>query len=435
MIQKKYYYKVYSNGLIYITTWSKDVISDPEFRTVINGGAGELKVDLARPYDNFGEGFDVSLGNRVELWTADNDRLGQSLIYALWDTAVWDASDYWDNPMLNWEKIYAGYISAYAPTIEDEKQYVEITLLGYVTEASYRINTDTSGNTTVTYTNTDPSTMLKNIIDNYRSNGGINLNYTGTTIQSTGDTATYTFQENTLQECFDRIVEMCPNGWFWFVDATGLVYLQQSRLNQADHQLTIGKDVSYLQTNKRIENLTNSLYIVGGNSGGTSYYWQYSRTGSIAQYGKFERKLQDGQVADSATADLIAARTLDNNQTPETRAVIRITDNNGENINQGANIEGFKIGDTVQIKNLNYGTKGQTRWGIGIWDSDVWDYTIASTTASILTIVSIQYYKTYIEIEASSRLPEVSKRIEQVNSTLNTQFQQDIPTSPTVRTA
>jgi len=110
-VHKRYYYKIYDTNLKYVTTWSTDVISDPTFRTVLNGGAGDLTVMLARKYDNFGENVDVALGNRVELWTADNDNLSNnSLASTLWDSAKWDV-DVWDNPIRSFVKLYTGVIS------------------------------------------------------------------------------------------------------------------------------------------------------------------------------------------------------------------------------------------------------------------------------------------------------------------------------------
>jgi hypothetical protein len=91
------------------------------------------------------------------------------------------------------------------------------------------------------------------------------------------------------------------------------------------------------------------------------------------------------------------------------------------------------VGDTIQVKNLKYGTKGKTLWNQFFWDVDVWDSTLSYVAADVLVIVSIQYYPDYIEIEAASRLPEITRRIEDVNSTLNTNFQANLPTAPVAR--
>lgn len=430
-IVKRYYYKIYSPNQVYITTWVNDVISDPTFRQVINGGAGELIIKLARPYDNFGEGSDVALQNRVELWVADQDNTtNNTAAVASWDSAVWD-TDLWDGSIRSFIKLYAGLLQDYAPVLDGDSQYIEVTVLGFVTEASYRILKDSSGNTQVAYNSYDPGTIMMNVIDKYRADGGINISYGSNTINLTGTVVSYTFNHNTLKECFDKIVELCPNNWYWYIDANGVVYLKQGTTTQANHVVTIGKDIGYLKTIKRSENMSNQVFVVGG--GSPNLFLQYGRSASISAYGKFERKIQDGRVTDASTADVMAKRELDRNDTPETRSIIRIIDNNGEDSGQGANIESFNIGDTIQIKNLKYGSAGRTYWDIGKWDIDVWDATLAYSTADISIIQAITYYPDYIEVEASSRLPEVAKRIEDINRNLDVQIQDSLPASPTIR--
>lgn len=428
-IIKRYYYKIFTQSGAYIKTWSGDVITDPEFRTVLNGGAGELKVKLARRYDNFGEGSDVKLMNRVELWEMDADNILNNRSNPLWDSSMWDY-DSWDNPTRSYVKIFSGYISAYSPIVDDETQYIEVTLLGFATEASYKIVKNLSGATQFTFTAQDPSTMLRTVIDYYRADGGSNISYTGSSIGNTGTTATYTFNEMTLQECINKIIEMTPSGWYWFIDANGVVNLKQIS-STADHSIIIGRDISYLESNRRAENIVNSVFIIGG--GTPPLYNRYDRTASINTYGRFERKIQDGNVTDNNTADAMAERYLDTFQSPETRAIIRIVDNSGK-LSGGQDIEDYQVGDTVQIKNLNFGAKGITYWDVGQWDVDVWDNTFQYTLASVLTIVSLSYYKTYIEIEVSSRLPEVTRRVEEVSKIADQMFQEGIPATPTSRT-
>jgi len=387
-------------------------------------------IRLARPFDNFGEGVDVSLQNRIECWVADGDNLANNAATdTLWDTAMWDV-DVWDSVLKSFVKLYSGYISAYAPVIDDQKQFVDVTVLGYVTEASYHIHQDTSGNTTISYVNKDPSYIMKDIIDQYRANGGINLNYSGTSVQSVGISVNYTFNHNTMKECFDAVLQLCPQGWFYYIDATNTLYFKQQS-TRADHTPAIGKDIGYMQAQKRVENIANVVYVVGG--GNPNLFNKYIRAGSVSTYGKFERKIQDGRVTDNTTSDYIAKSTLDTNQLPETRTILRIADDNGENTYAGEDIERYQVGDTIQIKNLNYGATGLTLLDVAKWDIDVWDAPLQFTTASVLIITSVQYEPDYIEIEASSRLPEISRRIEEVNKLANTTFQVNLPTVPTVR--
>ena len=427
MIQKSAFYKIYSVNQAYITTWSKDVISEPEIRTVINGGAGELKIQLGRPYDNFGEGLDVALQNRVELWIADGDNTQNNLsAITYWDTAIWD-TDYWDNAIQSFIKIYTGYISAYSPVLNDEKQTIDITVLGFTSEAAKRVIRDGSGNTTIAYNSYDPGAIMRSIIDLYRADGGTNINYLGNSISLTNSVVSYTFNNNTLKECLDKVVELCPEGWFWYMDANGIVNLKKQS-ETADHQVTIGKDINLMQTNKRIENMINVVYLIGG--GTPPLFNRYIRQTSVNTYGKFESKITDGRVIDTTTANIMAKAVLDRYDTPETRSVIRIVDNNGNDRDQGQNIESYYVGDTVQVKNLNYGSTSYSKWDVSLWDTDVWDATLQYSQADIMVIVSIKYKLDSIEIEASSRLPEVTKRIEDIKRNMDTLAQENLPTAP-----
>ena len=428
---KRYYYKIYDITGKYITTWHTDVLSDPQFRTVIQGGAGQLLIQLNRQYNNYGEGVDIVLQNRVEVWVGDADNLANNVLTStLWDVAKWDV-DYWDNILPSFVKIYTGYISQYTPILDGQQQYVQVTCLGYVTELSYRILTDGSGNTKITYTNQDPGVILKDIINKYQAQGNAHINYQGNSVQNTGVPVTYTFSGQTIKQCLDKLIQLCPDYWYYSIDANGIIYLQQQSI-VANHQLTIGKDINYFETNKRIENMVNSAYVIGG--GNPNLFNMYNRTGSITAYGLFASIIQDSKVTDNPSSDVIAKRVLDMYSTPETQIVMNIIDNNGENMNYGQNIESFIVGDTIQIKNFTYGKTGVTYWDSAIWDTSVWDATLSYTTSDILVITSIQYNPDFIQIEASSRLPEVSKSIADINTLLAVLINQNLPSAPTGRT-
>ncbi len=429
LVAKRFYYKIYTQSGTYVKTWSTDVVSYPSFRTVLNGGSGELEVKLARRYDNFGEGDDVKLMNKVELWVADEDNVDNNISEVLYDVSLWDV-DRWDTLVYSYRKIYTGYISAYSPMVDDEEQYINVVLLGYATQASFKVIKDQSGLTQFTLTSVDPAVAMRTVIDYYRADGNYEIDYTGTSIQLVGTAITYTFNEMTLQEAIDKIVEMTPYNYFWFIDANGIVNLKRLS-STADHTIKVGSDISYLESTRRAENITNVVYLIGG--GSPNLYNKYSRSASINTYGKFERKLQDGNVTDNDTADAMAKRYLDTFQEPETRAIIKIVDNCGVDRHKGQDIEDYQVGDTIQIKNLNFGAKGLTLWDVAQWDTDVWDNTFQYTLASVLTIVSLSYSMSSLEIEVSSRLPEVTKRVEQINKIVDQQLQEGIPTSPIIR--
>src|SRR4051812_29617647 len=106
-VLKRYQYKIYSATGQYITTWT-DVVNDPSYHVVINGGFVELDIKLARKTVDFGENSDVLFGNEVQVWCYDGDA----------PAGV---------------KIFSGYISRYDPRNDGPQEYVMVYCLGYHT--------------------------------------------------------------------------------------------------------------------------------------------------------------------------------------------------------------------------------------------------------------------------------------------------------------
>ena len=399
-VLKHFYYKVYSAG-VYVTTWTKEVISEPRFRYSINGGPGELTVELARAFDNFGEDVDVKLNNKVEVWVVDKDNVDVLLLYV-------------------------GYISGYRPVINEARESVIITVLGYVAELQRMILRDGSGNTTLAYNSYDPSQILTDVLDKYRAIGG-NLNYSAASVALTNTVVSYTFNTNTIKECLDKIIELCPVGWFYRIDPNGLVYLQPKNI-LADHNFTLGLEVEKLETFRRVEDVVNRVLFVGG--GNPALFRLYENNGSQLSYGLYEKKIVDQRVTLAATASTISNREINSKKDPEIRSTFTILDNNGP-AGRGYDIESIKVGQTLQVKNLKGDVQSSTLWDIAIWDTDVWDQTLATSAADILQILSLEYSPESIIIEASSRLPQIAKRIEDVNRNLEQSEMVNNPSAPT----
>lgn len=399
-VQKHYIYRVYDTG-VYKATWTQEVISEPQFTVNINGGAGQLKITLSRSFDDFGEDIDVKLNNKVNCYVIDSD-----------------------NP--NGLLLYSGYISGYQPMVREALEQVEITVLGYVAETQRIMLQDSSGNTTLTYNSQDPSNILKDIIDKYREQGGT-VNYNATSIQLTNTIVSYTFNANTIKEAIDKIIELCPVGWFWRIDPDDIIYLSPKN-SLADHTFTIGLHIENLATFRRIEDLVNRVYFIGG--GNPALFRKYENVSSQQTYGLYIKKIVDQRVTVAATAQTIANREINQKKDPEIRSIFDIIDNNGPQ-SRGYDIETIKVGQTLQVKNLKSGVKTITLWDQATWDSDVWDQTLATSAADIIQILSITYQPDSIRIEASSRLPQIAKRIEDVQRNLEVTQSVNNPSSPT----
>lgn len=399
-ILKHYYYKVYDSGT-YVATWTKEVISEPIFRANINGGAGELKIQLARPFDDFGEDEDVKLNNKVELYCVDND-----------------------NP--NGLLLYSGFIVGYEPTINETSETLNITLFSYVAQLQRMILRDGSGNTTLAYNSYDPAVILRDVIDKLRAQG-CELTYTNLTIPLTNTEVSYTFNANSGKECFDKVIELCPVGWFWRVDPNNVVYLQPMNIF-ADHEFTLGLEVEKLKTYRRVEDLVNQVLFIGG--GSPALFRKYNNTSSIDTYGLYEKKIVDQRVTVVATASIISNREINTKKDPEIRSTFDIIDNNGPS-GRGYDIETVQVGETLKVNGLSAGTRTVTYWDQALWDTNVWDQTLSTSAADVIQIISVQYAPDFIRIEASSRLPQIAKRIEDIQRNLEVTQSIENPSAPT----
>ena len=385
---KKYYYRIY-DGQTFVNAWSNEVLTLPTFRTVINGGASDITIRLARTFDDFGEGVDVKLNNRVEVWVSDREAPSGTLIYS-------------------------GYITGYRPVLEGSKEFVEVTIFSWIGELQRTMLRDGSGNTTITYSSQDPSTILQDIIDKYRVDGGF-INYDGTSIDLTGTSVSYTFNTNTVGEALKKVVELCPEGWYWRVTPQGIIHLH-AKSTVEDHSFTLRKNISKMSTFRRIEDMVNRVYFTGG--GEPPLYRLYENSGSIGTYGLYSKKIVDQRVTVVDTAEKISTRLINTKKDPEIRTRITIVDSNGQQSVQGYDIETVLVGQTMIIKGLTEDTKTVSLWDQMEWDVDVWDQTLASSANAVIQILSISYTSNTIDIEASSRLPEVPKRIEDINRNL-----------------
>lgn len=396
---KTYEYRIYDNDS-YVNTWVEEVVSDPSFRTIINGGASELTVRLAREFDNFGEDEDVKLNNRVDVWCFDREAP-------------------------NGVRIYRGYVSGYRPIVEGSNEYVEVTLLSYLAETSGIIVRGSDGSTQYAQNSLDPSTIMQNVVLRARDKGAL-LYFTEDSIDTTGTTVSYQFETDTARDAFDKIIELSPDGWYWYLDSDAFIQMH-AKPSSATHIFRVGREVAAMETWRRGEDIVNEVFFVGG--GDPQMFRYYKNDGSIDAYGRRGVKKIDQRVTNTGTADIIANRVINAKKDPEIRT--RVTINDSNNNLTGYDIESIKVGDTIQIGNLKQGIKTVTLWDVGQWDEDVWDQTLAYSAVSAVQILSVDYRPDQVVLEASSRIPEITKRIEDINRNAETTVLVNNPSSPT----
>ncbi len=402
--KKRFAYKMYYSSTDIRDVWGDEKITEPSFRSVINGGVGEVIVRITRKVDAFGEGEDIVLNRKIDILVYDRDQ-PQGLL------------------------LFRGFLASFSPVLDGDQEYLEVVILGYVVEAGLRILKDSDGYTALQYFSEDPGNIIKDIIDKHQADGG-NLNYTDDSIDLTETTVTYTYNVNTVKEALEKVVELAPEGWYFRIDPDGTVNFKV-KSTDADHKLYIGKDIYYMKPEKRIDNLRNTLYFVGGDpAGGPQLYRKYTRSSSVSSWGLKEEKWTDQRVTRTDTADIKAERWLDDREEPAIRTILRVFDNGGEDPDKGYDIESIKPGNTISIENLKSSQKAVAYWDQSSWDSSKWDYEISGLTSDVLHVISTTYYPDYLEIEAAEALPSVPKRIEDIKRNLDDTITATIPTKP-----
>lgn len=377
------------------------MISEPIFSIDINGGFSELVVRLARLESDYDEGVSVDYGNQLKLYEFDEDTGDAGVL------------------------IYSGKLSRYVPQLVGAREYVEVTFLSYWWELQHMILEDT-GDTEVAYTTQAPDAILKDVLDKFTAAGG-KLDYDGSSTDATGTTVSYTFNTATYQEALMKCLDLAPYDWYIRVGADDILHFEQKSAT-ADHTLTLGKEISEYYPEKRIENIINTIYFVGG--GSPKLYKKYTDSGSVTAYGTRAIKYVDERVTASGTSDKIKSRIFSNLAEPEIRITAKVMDNNGAGRAnaRGYDIESLYVGQTVQIRNAT--AKASNMWDEIVWETDDWDYDITNAASQILQIVRVQYTPDYAIIELSNKQPDLVRRIEEINRQLVDSITADNPTTP-----
>lgn len=348
MTGKEYTYKVMQPNGKYITSWNDATFNG--FKKVINSGLGECELELARTFNDFGEGDDVSLNNRVDIYVSDKDTSSDG------------------------KRIYSGYISKYAPYQSGANSGLKVTLLGYATKlvnSIFRSSTITTMSTStlagITTGATDASAVdtgsaVAGILYYYQSNvtNPVIIGYDdGTilepghnpTIEKSGTSMTYTFEAATWKESINKVLEASPEGWWWYIDADNTLWYQP-KTSQATHYFIRGRHFREINIEKNMEKVVNN--VIFSNSGGANtIYKHYSDSDSIDDFGDRWETINDDRVKIEATADEMANKVLDTKKEADRKITIEILDNNYSS--KGYDIESIEPGDTCSLLGFDEG--------------------------------------------------------------------------------
>jgi hypothetical protein len=324
--RKEYFIKIFAQNGSYIGTF--DDIGFTTFSKTINGGLGQLNLDVARPLDDFKEGDEIAFGNEIQLWIVDKE----------------SGSD--------GQKIYSGLIDMYEPYATRSEEGVKVRCVGYATRLGQVLYKD--GTTVnITQNSTDPSDMVKNVIDKFRgalpASEDARINYTGSSIESTGESASYTFVLKDCRSALEKARSFAPFNWFFYIGADNVVKFQ-SKPDEVTHTFTFRRDVGSIRIRKGIRNLVNQAVLYNGKTGVDALLRSYDNDSSVEEYGLRMGKKTDSRWGNTDTMDLVGNSYVNTMKDPNVRVTLEIIDSNQNEL--GYDIESINPGDTCRILNL-----------------------------------------------------------------------------------
>lgn len=319
MAEKRYLAKIYErDGSTLALNIPKAKMRDnPTFTDRINGGMGELEIDYIVPFDDFEEGTKIDHQFILDLWVFD------------------DA-----NP--DGRRIYRGAIQEYEPYINGSTQGVLIKALGLGSNLSYDAHMASSrSNYTVNYATTDPETIFQAIIDEWRAfvNNAL-IDYDGSSTQTVGTNVTKEFVDKTWFDAITETKDLCPEGWWWHVDADGIASLLP-KPTTATHSFIIGRHIEDGRFPKSVKTVKNRVRVT--RNGGTITH--YDDSTSIGKYESRWEAINDTSLGDVNAADQAGNKKVADNKDPKNKNTLVI--------NSEYDIESIKVGQTCAILNSN----------------------------------------------------------------------------------
>lgn len=289
------------------------VLAVPSIVREVNKPTGEMRLQLALPFDGFGYGTKFDNGNLVKLYAVNESNKTGLLVYQ-------------------------GIIEELDGVFSRSSNNVTIRTFP-IDSLLDRTPWKALGSYIVTYPAGDVDTIFSDAIDDMNSIYGTvfskNLGDPGLTINQT-------FTRITHLAAINLITKLLPDGWYWRILPTGQIDLGQFDDVNPTHKLVVGKTVDSVHVVKSSLNLKNKV-IVSWGPGPTDS--EYSDAPSITAYGQRALFVTDAGINDLATANIRGASELAKRKGVTTKTEIIV--------NTQYPIETIRPGDTVTVSNVS----------------------------------------------------------------------------------
>lgn len=328
-MSKEFIYKIYDNTGTFIKNIpigvpvfpSSDdvlVLSSPKITSEINGGQGELRIDLNARFDDFDEGVSIKLNNIIKLYQIDDLNPKGVLLYA-------------------------GIIQNYEPFLKLDSEGVTIiatSIVSSLSKAFYK----SGGVINFSKTTLKASELFEEIIDHFRTiYTNSDIDYSVASVDATAVDIAYDFEAKTWREAIDISLELSETGYWYFINCDGTAYFKEKPAT-ATHKFTVGKHIDALTLNKSMEPINNQLHLTW--SGGTSIFTDAT---SVTNYDLSEEEITDTNITTAAARDERGNSYIADNKNPLYR-VKTLTINDSF-----PSLEAIRPGDTCSIFSLKKG--------------------------------------------------------------------------------
>lgn len=325
MSKKEYFLKTYDSignfkHAFYDFTFSN-------FSSSLNGGLGDLTITLPEKFDDFNEGSYVDFGYEAKIYVSDKE-----------------------NP--NGLIIYDGVIDSINAQVSDNES-VTLKASGYVSQLALDILEQTTGSSVLfSFSNTDPSNMLKTIIDTYATNAtNSKITYSSSSIETTGKTESLKLYFESPLSAINAVTQLGDSDWNWYIDVDNILYFRPIPTT-AIHKFIFGKDVKSISFDKNIRDTRNAVFFYNAltEEDPELIFDLTTDATSISNYGRRFEIVRDNRYKKSTGTYVERAnRIIDTLKNPVNVVTIEIVDSNQAG---GYDIESIKVGDTFKVLNI-----------------------------------------------------------------------------------
>jgi len=323
---KQFSVKIYDSLAVFQKNISPNLIQNRiQFDQKINGGQGQLIIDLAINFDEpptWTEKF-----NFIRVYESDEDNSSRL--------------------------IYSGWISQRVPYFFGNRQGIKLVCLGLVSLMSLSLYKD-GASFDVVQSAVDPGAVIDDIISTFQGvyppSGGFEWIGSdaqagirdGGNVDTVGTNIAFTYEKNTWQEASQKTTDLADPDWYWFVDKGGDFFFKEKAAT-ADHTFIMGRHINSIEIPDSIEDVVNDVTVAydGGTENATD-------ATSITAYGKREKYINESaNTSDSTTAQQRATKEVEDNKNAKIEATLVL--------NNTFDIESIRPGQTCKILNFKKG--------------------------------------------------------------------------------